>query len=236
MNDVEWLNGVIKCSFYLFCFKHIMMPLNIKKHGRVDYLSTMQAMQSFTAKRDANTPDELWIVEHESVFTQGQAGLAEHLLQQTEIPVVQTDRGGQITYHGPGQVVIYMLLDLKRRRMFIREWVKRIEGAIVLTLAHYGIQGVRIQGAPGIYIGQGAHVGAKIAALGLKVKRSCTYHGLSFNVDMDLTPFLQINPCGYAGLEAVDMKTMGIAVTFEDVATRCADYLVAQWQADESEA
>lgn len=213
-----------------------MSELIVKRLGRVDYLPTEQAMREFTATRDASTPDELWLVEHPPVFTLGQAGLAEHLLQASDIPLVKTERGGQITYHGPGQVVIYMMLDLKRRGIMVREWVRRIEGAIILTLADYGITGVRKDGAPGIYVGQGTHEGAKIAALGLKVKRGCTYHGLSFNVDMDLTPFLHINPCGYAGLETVDMKTLGVTATWADVAEQLAQSLVSQWQADESQA
>mgnify|MGYP003434378062 FL=1 len=193
-------------------------------------------MKQFTATRDADTPDELWLVEHPPVFTLGQAGLAEHLLHASAIPVIKTERGGQITYHGPGQVVLYMMLDLKRRGIMIREWVRRIEGAIILTLAHYGIDGMRVEGAPGIYIRQGAHEGAKIAALGLKVSRSCTYHGLSFNVDMDLTPFLHINPCGYAGLETVDMKTMGVNADYSEVAEQLAQQLSAQWLASETSA
>ncbi len=213
-----------------------MSEFIVKRLGRVDYLPTEQAMREFTATRDAGTPDEFWLVEHPPVFTLGQAGLAEHLLQASDIPLVKTERGGQITYHGPGQVVIYMMLDLKRRGIMVREWVRRIEGAIILTLADYGITGVRKDGAPGIYVGQGTHEGAKIAALGLKVKRGCTYHGLSFNVDMDLTPFLQINPCGYAGLETVDMKTLGVTATWADVAEQLAQSLVSQWQADESQA
>ena len=207
---------------------------HIKRLGLVDYLPTEAAMKNFTATRDAETPDELWLVEHPPVFTLGQAGLEAHLLHATQIPLVKTERGGQITYHGPGQVVLYMMLDLKRRGMMIREWVRRIEGAIILTLAHYGIQGVRKDGAPGIYVGQGAHEGAKIAALGLKIKRSCTYHGLSFNVDMDLAPFLQINPCGYVGLETVDMKTCGVQADWTEVAELLAQHLIAQWQANES--
>ncbi|MGL4768337.1 MAG: lipoyl(octanoyl) transferase LipB [Formosimonas sp.] len=210
--------------------------LTIKTLGRVDYEATMQAMKDFTAARDAATPDELWIVEHNPVFTLGQAGLATHLLHASDIPLVQADRGGQITYHGPGQVVVYMLLDLKRRGMMIREWVQRIEGAVILTLRDYGIETERHAGAPGIYIRHGTHSGAKIAALGLKVKRSCTYHGLSLNVNMDLKPFLDINPCGYAGLETVDMRTMGALAEFDDVATRCAAYLKQQWLAEHSQA
>lgn len=207
-----------------------MTPPLIKHLGRVAYLPTEEAMKTFTASRDDKTPDEFWLVEHPPVFTLGQAGLAEHLLHGSTIPVIKTGRGGQITYHGPGQVVLYMMLDLKRRGMMIREWVTRIEGAIILTLNDFGIESARKDGAPGIYIAQHQpHEGAKIAALGLKVSRSCTYHGLSFNVDMDLSPFLQINPCGYAGLETVDMKTMGVIAEWNDVAERLAKHLSAQW-------
>ena len=208
--------------------------LHIRQLGRVDYQSTVQRMQDFTAARDAHTPDEFWVVEHEPVYTLGQAGLAAHLLHQSDVPLIQTDRGGQITYHGPGQVVVYLLLDLKRRGMMIREFVHRIEGAIILTLQEFGIDAQRKVGAPGIYMAQGTHSGAKIAALGLKVKRSCTYHGLSLNVAMDLQPFLDINPCGYVGLETVDMQTVGVTASFETVASRCVYYLEQQWQASHS--
>lgn len=211
------------------------MP-TIKFLGRVDYEPTMQAMKDFTAARDEHTPDELWVLEHNPVFTLGQAGLATHLLHSSAIPLVQADRGGQITYHGPGQVVIYMLLDLKRRKMMIREWVNRIEGAMILTLNDYGIAAERHAGAPGIYISSGAHSGAKIAALGLKVKRSCTYHGLSLNVKMDLAPFYDINPCGYVGLQTVDMATVGAQASLDEVAARCANYLKKQWLSDKSQA
>ena len=205
--------------------------------GRVAYEPCFHAMQAFTEQRVAHTADELWIVEHPPVFTLGQAGLPEHLLHVSAIPLVQTDRGGQITYHGPGQVVIYMLLDLKRRGMMVKDWVKRIEGAIILTLKEYGLQTERHEGAPGIYIsdnGQQAHAGAKIAALGLKVKNGCTYHGLSLNVAMDLQPFLDINPCGYVGLETIDMRSMGVEAEFNDVAERLSNHLITQWQANES--
>lgn len=208
----------------------------IRELGRVDYTSTFEQMQALTAAREADSPDEFWLLEHPPVFTLGQAGLESHLLHATQIPLVHTDRGGQITYHGPGQVVIYMLLDLKRRGMMIKEWVRRIEEAIILTLRDYGLQTERHEGAPGIYIannGTQTHVGAKIAALGLKVKNGCTYHGLSLNVAMDLSPFLQINPCGYAGLETVDMRTMGVEVTQatqNEVARVLANYLTEQWQ------
>ena len=205
----------------------------IRELGRVAYTPTFEQMQALTATRDVNSPDEFWLLEHPSVFTLGQAGLESHLLHATQIPLVHTDRGGQITYHGPGQVVIYMLLDLKRRGMMIKEWVRRIEEAIILTLRDYGLQTERHEGAPGIYIrndGTQTHAGAKIAALGLKVKNGCTYHGLSLNVAMDLSPFLQINPCGYAGLETVDMRTMGVDAAQDEVARKLANYLTEQWQ------
>ena len=205
----------------------------IRELGRVDYTPTFERMQALTVARDVNSPDEFWLLEHPPVFTLGQAGLESHLLHATSVPLVHTDRGGQITYHGPGQVVIYMLLDLKRRGMMIKEWVRRIEEAIILTLGDYGLQTERHEGAPGIYIsndGTQTHAGAKIAALGLKVKNGCTYHGLSLNVAMDLSPFLQINPCGYAGLETVDMRTMGVDAPQDEVARVLANYLTEQWQ------
>ena len=205
----------------------------LRELGRVDYTPTFERMQALTVARDVNSPDEFWLLEHPPVFTLGQAGLESHLLHATSVPLVHTDRGGQITYHGPGQVVIYMLLDLKRRGMMIKEWVRRIEEAIILTLGDYGLQTERHEGAPGIYIsndGTQTHAGAKIAALGLKVKNGCTYHGLSLNVAMDLSPFLQINPCGYAGLETVDMRTMGVDAPQDEVAHVLANYLTEQWQ------
>ena len=205
----------------------------IRELGRVAYTPTFEQMQALTSARGIDTPDEFWLLEHPPVFTLGQAGLESHLLHATQIPLVHTDRGGQITYHGPGQVVIYMLLDLKRRGMMIKEWVRRIEEAIILTLGDYGLQTERHEGAPGIYIsndGTQTHAGAKIAALGLKVKNGCTYHGLSLNVAMDLSPFLQINPCGYAGLETVDMRTMGVDAEQDEVARKLANYLTEQWQ------
>ena len=205
----------------------------IRELGRVEYTPTFEQMQALTVARDVNSPDEFWLLEHPPVFTLGQAGLESHLLHATSVPLVHTDRGGQITYHGPGQVVIYMLLDPKRRGMMIKEWVRRIEEAIILTLGDYGLQTERHEGAPGIYIsndGTQTHAGAKIAALGLKVKNGCTYHGLSLNVVMDLSPFLQINPCGYAGLETVDMRTMGVDAPQDEVAHVLANYLTEQWQ------
>ena len=204
----------------------------IQELGRVEYMSTFERMQALTAARDADSPDELWLLEHPPVFTLGQAGLESHLLHATSIPLVHTDRGGQITYHGPGQVVIYMLLDLKRRGMMVKDWVRRIEEAIIVALRAYDLNTERHEGAPGIYIcndGTQSHAGAKIAALGLKVKNGCTYHGLSLNVAMDLTPFLHINPCGYVGLETVDMCTMGLDVAQDEVARKLASQLAEQW-------
>ncbi|WP_233556490.1 lipoyl(octanoyl) transferase LipB [Noviherbaspirillum sedimenti] len=177
-------------------------------------------MRAFTAAREAATPDELWVVEHPPVFTLGLAADTAHVLDAHGIPVIQTDRGGEVTYHGPGQVVLYLMLDLKRNRedrMYARELVHTIEQAVIDTLSAYNLAGERKAGAPGIYIAAGPWQGAKIAALGLKVRASgCTYHGVSLNVEMDLAPFSWINPCGYAGLQTVDMKTLGVTVPLEE--------------------
>ena len=222
--------------------------------GQVDYLSTYAAMQAFTAARTAETADELWICEHSAVFTQGLAGKPEHILNSGAIPVVQTNRGGQVTYHGPGQVVAYPLIDLKRAGYSIKEYVYRIEEAVLRTLAHFGVAGHRVGGAPGIYVrlddprsraelaqqpvklgsdpaakrngsdpnlsGSGPNFSGlgKIAALGIKVSRNCTYHGVALNVAMDLAPYSHINPCGYAGLQTVDLSTIGIHVTWQEAA------------------
>lgn len=169
--------------------------VRIKHLGQVEYEPTWRAMQAFTASRTADTPDEFWVLEHPPVYTQGQAGKPEHLLHATDIPVIRIDRGGQITYHGPGQLVIYTLVDLRRRGYGIRDLVGRMEQAVIDMLAILGIVGGRVSGAPGVYVD-----GAKIAALGLRVKHGCTYHGLALNVDMDRAPFSAINPCGLPGL------------------------------------
>lgn len=179
--------------------------------GRVDYEPTWRAMQAFTASRDGVTPDELWLLEHPPVFTLGQAGKPEHLLRDIDVPVVKIDRGGQVTYHGPGQLVAYLLIDLARRKLKVRELVTLMEQAVIDLLRGYGIQGERVAGAPGVYV-----AGAKIAALGLRVKNGCSYHGLALNVNMDLTPFTAINPCGYSGLQVTQLADLGIA---EDVNT-----------------
>lgn len=162
-------------------------------------------MQDFTARRNADSPDELWLLEHPAVYTLGQAGKPEHLIAATEIPLVPIDRGGQITYHGPGQVVVYVLVDLRRRGYGVRELVTRMEQAVIDLLAGAGIDGERLSGAPGVYVG-----GAKIAALGLRVKHGCTYHGLALNVDMDLAPFAAINPCGYPGMAVTQCRDLGL--------------------------
>ena len=192
----------------------------VRRPGRVPYEPTWRAMQDFTTQRDASTPDELWLVEHPPVYTLGQAGKAEHLLHVTDIPLVKIDRGGQITYHGPGQVVGYLLLDLHRRSLKVREMVHLLEQALIDCIADYGLDARRKDGAPGVYID-----GAKVAALGLRVKNGCSYHGLSLNVDMDLTPFTWINPCGYSGLQTIQLKDFGVTEGPEDVATRLLGHL-----------
>lgn len=211
--------------------------------GRVDYLPTVDAMQRFTAERTASTPDELWICEHPAVYTQGLAGKNTHILAAGDIPVVATNRGGQVTHHGPGQVVAYPLIDLARAGYYVKEYVYRIEEAVIRTLAHYGVTGHRVAGAPGIYVrldDPASHAMlaqrpqkrsadapppppdftglGKIAALGIKVTRHCTYHGVALNVAMDLEPFSRINPCGYAGLQTVDLSTIGVHTTWADAA------------------
>lgn len=196
----------------------------VRQLGCVPYDTCFEAMQAFTAARQADTPDELWVVEHPPVFTLGQAGKPEHLLKRSAIPVIQVDRGGQITYHGPGQIVVYLLLDLRRRRLFVRDLVSRMEQAIIDTLAGFSIAADRKTGAPGVYV---AHQGeqAKIAALGIKVRNQCTYHGLALNVAMDLSPFLDINPCGYEGLVTVDMATLGVCPSLASVEAALLDQL-----------
>ena len=199
------------------------MNLQVKQLGRVEYEPTWQAMLEFTTTRTAETPDEIWIVEHPPVFTLGQAGKPEHLLIDIGIPVVKIDRGGQITYHGPGQVVLYLLLDLQRLKIKVRELVTAIEQAVIDFLAAYGVTADRLAGAPGVYVGD-----AKIAALGLKIKNGCSYHGLSLNVDMDLHPFTAINPCGYAGLKVVQTKDFNIPLTPIQAGEQLTQYLLLQ--------
>ncbi|RMH89095.1 lipoyl(octanoyl) transferase LipB [Lysobacter pythonis] len=176
----------------------------VRDLGRQPYAPVWRAMQGFTDARDATTPDEFWFVEHDPVFTLGQAGREEHVLMPGDIPVIHVDRGGQVTYHGPGQIVVYPLLDLKRLKIGVRDYVCRIEQAIIDTLGEWNILAARREGAPGVYVG-----GAKIAALGIRVRRGCSFHGLAFNIAMDLAPFRRINPCGYAGLKVVSMADLG---------------------------
>ena len=185
----------------------------VKRLGLVEYAPALEAMRVFTAERGADTPDEIWLLQHPPVYTLGQAGKPEHLLQNPAgIPLVKIDRGGQITYHGPGQLVAYLLLDLPRRKLKVRELVHLMEQAIIDTLADYGLTAVRKDGAPSVYI-----AGDKIAALGLRVKNGCSYHGLAINVDADLAPFGWINPCGYEGLKTIRMKDFGIDTSVEAV-------------------
>lgn len=217
--------------------------MNIRFLGRVDYDTTYEAMQAFTTERTAGTSDELWICEHPPVFTQGLAGREDHLLAPGDIPVVQTNRGGQVTFHGPGQVVAYPLVDLQRAGYYVKEFVFRVEEAVIRTLAAFEVTGHRVAGAPGIYVrledpfshavlpqrpqrrlpGEPAPTPdftglGKIAALGIKVSRHCTYHGVALNVAMDLQPFQRINPCGYTGLQTVDLSTIGVAVSWDEAA------------------
>ena len=221
--------------------------------GRKDYGETLEAMRRFTEERDGNTPDELWICEHPAVYTQGFASKSNHILAPGDIPVVATNRGGQVTYHGPGQVVAYPLIDLQRAGYYVKEYVYRLEESVIRTLAHYGVTGHRVDGAPGIYVrldDPGSHAmlaqrpqkrGAdgrrpepvftglgKIAAVGIKVARHCTYHGVALNVAMDLEPYSRINPCGYAGLQTVDLASINVHTSWDDVATMLGRQLDAR--------
>jgi lipoyl(octanoyl) transferase len=197
--------------------------MEVRRLGRVEYEPTWRAMQEFTAGRTPETPDELWIVEHPPVYTLGQAGKPEHVLEDLGIPIVKIDRGGQVTYHGPGQVVIYLLLDLARLKIKVRELVTAIEQGVIDFLAAHGVHAERRAGAPGVYVGE-----AKIAALGLKIKNGCSYHGLALNVDMDLSPFAAINPCGYAGLKVTQTKDLDIPLTAHEAGEQLSQYLLQQ--------
>jgi len=218
--------------------------MQISQLGQVEYLPTYAAMQAFTEKRHgdsgASTEDQLWVCEHPPVYTQGLAGKPEHIFNPGNIPVISTNRGGQVTYHGPGQVMGYPMIDLKRAGYFVKEYVFRIEEAVIRTLLHFGVTGHRVAGAPGIYVRLDDPAGhaplpnrpskdmltthpdftglGKISALGIKVSRNCTYHGVALNVAMDLEPFRRINPCGYVALETVDLSTIGFQVSWQDAA------------------
>ena len=221
--------------------------MQIRTLGHAPYLATYQAMQDFTDARTPETPDELWICEHDPVFTQGLAGHEDHLLAPGNIPVISTNRGGQVTFHGPGQVVAYPLIDLKRAGYYVKEYVYRIEESVIRSLSYFGVTGHRISGAPGIYVRlNDPHNHAileqrpqknadkdpdfkglgKIAALGIKVSRHCTYHGVALNVAMDLSPFQRINPCGYQGLQTVDLSTIGVSVSWQEAADVLSQKLV----------
>ena len=197
--------------------------MEVRRLGRVEYEPTWRAMQEFTASRTPESPDELWIVEHPPVYTLGQAGKPEHILEDVGIPVVRIDRGGQVTYHGPGQVVIYLLLDLARLKIKVRELVTAIEQGVIDFLAAHDVVAERRAGAPGVYVSE-----AKIAALGLKIKNGCSYHGLSLNVDMDLSPFTAINPCGYAGLKVTQTRDLGIPLTAHEAGEQLSQHLLQQ--------
>lgn len=200
-----------------------MTNLIVRELGVADYTETWEQMKAFTLNRSEQTPDELWQLEHPKVFTQGQAGKPEHLLHPGDIPIVQTDRGGQVTYHGPGQLVMYLLVDLKRRGLGVRDMVTGIERAVISLLKDVGLTATCNPKAPGVYID-----GAKICALGLRVKRGCTYHGLSFNIDMDLEPFSRINPCGYTNLKVVQLKDFGVPTDISQIAPKLIRYLKAE--------
>lgn len=196
--------------------------LIVARPGRVDYLEAWHAMQAFTDTRTPGDPDRLWLLQHPPVFTQGQAGKAEHVLAAGDIPVIQVDRGGQVTWHGPGQCVGYLLFDLRRLGLGVRDMVDRIEGALITLLAGYGVAAASRRDAPGVYVD-----GAKIAALGLRVRRGCSFHGLSLNVDCDLEPFGRINPCGYPGLAVTRLRDLGILASTVEVEERLLAALVA---------
>lgn len=218
----------------------------IKTLGRQPCATTIDAMRAFTEARLADTPDEIWLVEHDPVYTQGLAGKPEHLLNPSGIPVLATNRGGQVTYHGPGQVVAYPLIDLKRLGIYVKEYVYRLENAVLKVLESHHVTGHRVAGAPGIYVrlaDPGSHASltgpmpgedpfrglGKVAALGIKVSRHCTYHGVALNVAMDLAPFEGINPCGYSGLRTVDLARLGAAADWSTVAQQLGDRLAAQF-------
>lgn len=188
--------------------------------GLVGYLEIFDAQKQFTAERGPETPDELWLLQHEPVYTLGLAGKPEHLLIPSEVPLVRIDRGGQITYHGPGQAVVYLLIDLHRRKLMVREQVTLMEQAMIDVMAAYGVMAERRAGAPGVYVRD-----AKIGALGLKISRGCSYHGLSLNVDLDLAPFLRINPCGYEGLRSTSLREEGVTVTTDAVLAQLAAHV-----------
>ena len=207
---------------------HVELPTGmlVRTLGYTDYEATWRAMQTFTDGRDATAPDEIWLTEHSPVYTLGLAGRREHLLRDNGIPVLKVDRGGQITYHGPGQLIVYTLFDLKRARLGVRDMVRRIEESVVQWLDSFGISAYGKVSAPGVYVATAAGE-AKIAALGLKVRKGCTYHGLAVNIAMDLAPFADINPCGYPGLEVTQLAAFGVVRTVETAGAELAPIMAA---------
>jgi lipoyl(octanoyl) transferase len=214
---------------------HGMAPTNVhvRRLGRTDYVATWRAMQSFTASRGAFTQDEIWLTEHAPIYTLGLAGRREHLLRDNGLEVIKVDRGGQVTFHGPGQLVAYLLFDLKRSRLGVRAMVRRIENAVVEWLCSMGITAFGKPSAPGVYVATAAGE-AKIAALGLKIRNGCSYHGLALNVDMDLTPFADIDPCGFRGLAVTDVATLGLALTVAQAGEQLAPILARHLSAAEA--
>lgn len=202
-----------------------MKKLIIRQLGRADYVPTWEAMQAFTDNRDDDTADELWIVEHPPVFTQGQAGKQEHLLAPGDIPVVPVDRGGQVTYHGPGQLVVYFMINIRRLKIGVRGLVSAIEETVVAGLAEYGVESAPRPDAPGVYIGE-----EKVCSLGLRIRRGCSFHGLALNVNMDLSPFMRINPCGYAGMVMTQTADHNGPTEVEEAAQLIIKYFAAQLQ------
>jgi lipoyl(octanoyl) transferase len=225
--DLQRIADVNFIDIPLDPFEHV---LRVRQLGLVAYEPTWQAMQKFTAERNADTVDELWILEHPSVFTQGQAGKAEHILATSDIPVVQIDRGGQVTYHGPGQLVAYLLLDLRRYKMGVRDLVRKLENSVIGILADHGISAYGKVDAPGVYV-KDDYAESKIASLGLRIRNGCCYHGLALNISMDLAPFNLINPCGYQGLQVTRMADFGISETPATLAVKMADKIAQQIKA-----
>ncbi len=205
-----------------------MSSVLVRQLGCQDYEPVWRKMQEFTAQRDADTEDEIWLLQHEPVFTQGMNGKPEHILNRNNIPVVEIDRGGQVTYHGPGQIIVYCLIDLKRKKFGIRQMVSALEQAVIDYLADEKITAIARKDAPGVYVNN-----AKISALGLRVKRGCSFHGLSINVDMDLSPFKQINPCGYEGLEVTQLKNLGVKDNLAAVEEKLLRKICQQFDIDE---
>lgn len=205
-----------------------MNSLTVRQLGRMDYEPVWHAMQAYTDKRGPDARDEIWIVEHPPVFTQGQAGKAEHILAPGDIPVVQVDRGGQVTYHGPGQLVVYFLIDIRRRKIGVRQLVTAIENTVVEALKPYAIESAPRPDAPGVYIGS-----EKVCSLGLRIRRGCSFHGLALNVNMDMQPFDRINPCGYAGMQMTQTSAHNGPKTLDEAAEAVTNAFISQLQFDE---